>query len=172
MHATVRPAHHDDMEAVTQIYAHYVATSVATFEENPPDVHRWRAKLDALREHGLPFLVAGPPGRVDGYALADLWRERPGYRHTVQDSIYLAPGRTGQGLGRALLEELLARCAQAGMRQVVAVIADTGDPGSHRLHLRAGFTEAGLLKAVGRKHGRWVDTLLMQRALAPPQSRP
>ncbi len=106
-------------------------------------------------------------GQVAGYAYAGPFRPKPAYRHTVEDSIYLAPGSTGRGLGRALLAALLAGCAEAGARQVIAVIADTGETASAALHRRFGFTDAGLLRQVGHKHGRWVDTLLMQRDLSP-----
>lgn len=103
-----------------------------------------------------------------GYACAAPWRPKPAYRHTAEDSIYLAPDRTGQGLGSALLRPLSAACARAGVRELIAVIADdTGGDASVALHRRHGFTEAGRLAAVGYKHGRWIDTLLMQRTLLP-----
>jgi phosphinothricin acetyltransferase len=104
-------------------------------------------------------------GAVAGYAYASPWRPKPAYRHTVEDTVYISPGLTGRGLGRALLEALLAGCEQAGARQVIAVIADTGSDASSALHRRCGFTDAGRLAAVGRKHGRWIDTVLMQREL-------
>ena len=114
---------------------------------------------------GLPFLVATMGGGVAGFAYASPWRPKPAYRYTVEDSVYLAPDRTGQGLGRALLGALLIRCAQADVRQVVAVIADSGDGASVALHRSFGFAHVGRLTAVGHKHGRWVDTVLMQRDL-------
>jgi phosphinothricin acetyltransferase len=104
----------------------------------------------------------GGGGSTTGYAYAAPWRPKPAYRHTVEDSVYLAPDRTGRGLGRRLLDALLTRCAQAGVRQVVAVIADTGDGASVALHRSFGFADVGRLTGVGRKHGRWVDTVLMQ----------
>jgi len=152
-----------DLAGVQRIFAHYVAASVATFEESPPTVAAWRRRLDALAGLRLPFLVARDGGEVTGYAYASPWRPKPAYRHTVEDSIYLDPGHTGRGLGRALLGALLAGCAAAGVRQVIAVIADTGDAASTALHDSFGFTPAGRLAAVGRKHGRWVDTVLLQR---------
>ncbi|GIH16272.1 GNAT family N-acetyltransferase [Rugosimonospora africana] len=161
----VRPAEPGDLGAVAGIYEHYVLGSVATFEEVPPGVADWRQRLDDLTGRGLPFLVATVGGEVAGYAYAGPWRPKPAYRHTVEDSIYLAPGRTGQGLGRALLGALLAGCPRAGVRQVVAVIADTGSDASAALHRSFGFTDAGRLVGVGYKHGRWVDTVLMQRDL-------
>jgi L-amino acid N-acyltransferase YncA len=143
-----------------------VTASVATFEEVPPAAADWRRRSGELAAAGLPFLVAeDDDGTVAGYAYASLWRPKPAYRHTVEDSVYISPGLTGRGLGRTLLEALLEACGQAGTRQVIAVIADTGSDASAALHRRCGFTEAGRLTAVGYKHGRWIDTLLMQREL-------
>jgi L-amino acid N-acyltransferase YncA len=161
----VRGADGEDLEQVAAIYAYYVATSVATFEEQAPPAGYWRERLDELTEQGLPFLVAESDGTVLGYAYASPWRSRPAYRYTVEDSVYVAPGRAGRGIGSALLQALLAACGTAGVRQVIAVIADTGSDASAALHRGHGFTEAGRLTGVGRKHGRWIDTLLMQRDL-------
>jgi phosphinothricin acetyltransferase len=104
---------------------------------------------------------------VCGFAYASPWRPKPAYRHTVEDTVYLSPGHTGRGIGSALLGTLLAGCAEAGARQVIAVIADTGSDASAALHRRFGFTQAGRLSGVGRKHGRWIDTVLMQKDLGP-----
>ena len=164
--ASISPATSADLADVARIYAHYVTDSVATFEENAPDVDFWQARLDDLAVRRLPFLVATVGGEVAGYAYATPWRPKPAYRHTVEDSIYLAPDRTGQGLGRALLGALLTSCAQTDTRQVIAVIADTGNDASVALHRAFGFTHAGRLKSVGHKHNRWIDTVLMQRTLA------
>jgi L-amino acid N-acyltransferase YncA len=146
-----------------------VRTSVVTFEVTPPTVEYWSRVRDDLAARGLPFLVcedAGEDaGQVAGYAYASQWRPKPAYQHTVESTIYLAPGRTGKGLGRQLLGALLRNCAQAGVEQVIAVIADSGNPASAALHRACGFTEAGLLRNVGRKHGRLIDTLLMQHDL-------
>jgi phosphinothricin acetyltransferase len=168
--ARIRPATVDDLGRVAGIFAHYVAAGVATFEERPPTLEDWRSRLADLSIAGLPLLVADHGGGAVGYAYASPWRPRPAYRHTVEDSVYLSPEWTGRGLGRRLLEALLAECARAGVRQVIAVIADTGDPASAALHRSCGFREAGRLTAVGYKHGRWIDTLLMQRDLGvlPP----
>ena len=162
---TVRAAVPADLQVVAAICAHYVTTTVTTFEEVPPTVADWRRRLDDLAGRNLPFLVAEADGTVCGYAYASPWRPKPAYRHTVEDTVYISPARTGLGLGRALLEALLAGCEQAGARQVIAVIADTGSDASAALHRRFGFTQAGLLSGVGRKHGRWIDTLLMQKEL-------
>jgi phosphinothricin acetyltransferase len=154
----VRPAIPADTEQVAAIFAHYVATSVATFEEVPPTAADWRRRLGELSRHNLPFLVAlevpgvqgghgghgaEAAGTVCGYAYASPWRPKPAYRYTVEDTVYIAPGHTGRGIGSALLAGLLTGCADAGARQVIAVIADTGSDASAALHRRFGFAEAG-----------------------------
>ena len=176
--ARIRPAEPNDLGVIAGIFAHYVTTSVATFEETPPTVSEWAKKLSGMSELGLPFLVVeaggrdgedsrgGGGARVAGYAYAVPWRPKPAYRHTVEDSVYLAPGWTGRGLGRLLLTTLLAHCARAGAREMIAVIADSGAGASVALHRACGFTDAGRLAGVGFKHGRWIDTLLLQRGLA------
>jgi L-amino acid N-acyltransferase YncA len=163
----VRPATAADLGAVAGILAFYVTNSVATLEEHPPDVPHWHQRLGDLTERELPFLVAEAGGTVAGYAYASPWRPKPAYRHTVEDSVYLAPGQRGRGLGRLLLESLLTGCCDAGVRQVIAVIADSGDPASVALHRACGFADAGRLSQVGYKHGRWIDTVLLQRELQP-----
>lgn len=163
--ASVRPAASADLNAIARIFAYYVSNSVATFEETPPTVETWRRRLDELTRGGLPFLVADVHDEVIGYAYASPWRPKPAYRHTVEDSVYVAPGSTGRGVGRLLLQAVLTRCADAGARQMIAVVADTGDPASAALHRALGFSEAGQLRHVGYKHGRWIDTLLLQREL-------
>jgi L-amino acid N-acyltransferase YncA len=159
---SLRAAEAGDLPVVAAIYAPYVERTVITFETEPPDADAWAARFDAVAARGLPFLVAEAAGAVVGYAYAGPWKERAAYRHTVEDAIYLAPGATGRGIGRALLDALLRACAEADVQQVVAVIADSGDPASTRLHARCGFREVGRLERVGFKHGRWVDTVLMQ----------
>jgi len=163
--SAVRAAVPADAERVAAIFAHYVTSSVATFEEVAPTADQWRQRLADRTARNLPFVVAEADGSVCGYAYASPWRPKPAYRYTVEDSVFLAPGRTGRGIGSALLGTLLAGCAAAGARQVIAVIADTGSDASAALHRRFGFTQAGLLAGVGRKHGRWIDTLLMQKNL-------
>ncbi|GAA3707772.1 GNAT family N-acetyltransferase [Nonomuraea antimicrobica] len=158
----VRALAETDLPAVADVYAHYVTTSVATFDETPPALGEWRAKAEGITGAGLPFLVAEADGEVAGYAYLSPYRPKAAYRHTFEDSIYLHPGHTGRGLGRLLLGELVARARETPARQLVAVIADSGDPASARLHAAYGFEEAGRLRAVGFKHGRWIDTLLLQ----------
>jgi len=161
----VRPASAADLGAVAEIFAHYVGTSVVTFEETPPTGADWREKLAHICALGLPFMVAEHEGELAGYCYATPWRPKPGYRYSAEDSVYLRPGKTGLGLGRLLLTELIDGCAGAGIRQIIAVIADTPDQASVGLHRACGFADAGRLTAVGYKHGRWIDTILMQRAL-------
>ncbi|MGW7480370.1 N-acetyltransferase family protein [Nonomuraea muscovyensis] len=161
----LRPVRDADLPGVAQIYAHYVETSVATFDETPPGVEEWRAKRAVIAGAGLPFLLVEDDGEVAGFAYAGPYRPKPAYRHTVEDTLYLAPGATGRGLGRVLLGEVIDRAARAGARQMVAVVADSGDPASLRLHTSFGFGEVGRLRSVGFKHGRWIDTVLLQRAL-------
>ncbi|GLW08043.1 N-acetyltransferase [Microtetraspora sp. NBRC 13810] len=162
----IRPAVPGDLAAVAEINAHYVTHTVATFDETPRTLADWRRWLADLGGHGLPFLVADLAGDVAGYAYAGPWRPKPAYRYTVEDTIYVAPGHVGRRLGTALLGALVTASAEAGMRRMVAVIADSGDDRSAALHRRFGFTEAGRLTRVGFKHGRWIDTLLMQRSLS------
>lgn len=161
----VRAAALADLAAIAEIFAWYAEHTTATFEESRRAEREWAELLVRLDGLGLPFLVAEAGGEIAGYAYASPWRAKPAYRHTVEDSVFVAPGRTGQGVGGLLLGRLLAACAGHGTRQMIAVIADTGEPQSAALHRAFGFTAAGRLAAVGYKHGRWIDTLLMQRAI-------
>ena len=162
---SVRDANEADLAAVCDIYAHFVATSPATFEEAAPNLatitERWRA----IRALDLPYLVAELDGGIRGYAYAAPYRARSAYRHTVEDSIYIDPDWQRHGIGSALLGRLIERCEALGYRQMVAVIGDTGNAPSISLHRRCGFEHSGTLKAVGYKFDRWVDSVLMQRPL-------
>jgi L-amino acid N-acyltransferase YncA len=163
----IRPSQPDDLAAICAIYAHHVRYGLATFEEEPPDVAELARRRAELLARGLPHLVAELDGAVAGYAYAGPYRPRPAYRHTVEDSVYLAPEHIGRGVGRALLTQLIDACTAAGYRQMIAVIGDSANAPSIGLHAALGFREVGLLRAVGFKLGRWVDTVLMQRALGP-----
>lgn len=171
---TVRPALVSDLSAVEPIYAHYVRNSLATFETTPPDAVWWLARFDAITSAGWPFLVAVEGDEVLGYAYVAQYRPRPAYARTVENSIYVEPGAAGRGVGTALLSALLASAAEAGAREVIAVVATEDTAASQALHARAGFVEAGRLRGVGFKLGRWSDTLLLQLSLprgrqpAPP----
>lgn len=160
--STIEEATESDAEGIAAVFAPYVTDSVVTFETTPPTADQWRAKI---RESTWPFLVLADEGEILGYALASPWRPKPAYRYSVETTIYLAPAATGRGHGRRLLDELVKRCGDAGARQAIAVIVDSGSPASRNLHRAAGFTDAGVLRRVGFKHDRWLDTLLMQREL-------
>lgn len=161
----IRDARPEDGEAISEVFAEYVRNSLVTFQDEPPASRDWCAKVRATAEAGWPFLVATLAGELVGYAYVGPWRPQPAYHHTVEDTIYLSPRHTGRGIGRRLLAELLRRAAAGGARQVIAVIADSGDPASAALHRQAGFDEVGRLRRVGFKHGKWIDTCLMQRDL-------
>ena len=162
---TIRRTIPDDLDDIGRIYAHHVQTGVATFELDAPDHREWQHRLQSVVDRGLPFLTATLDGRIAGYAYCGPWKTRPAYRHTVEDSIYLAPEAVGRGIGGLLLDELLIECTTAGVREVIAVIVDGDGAASLALHRNRGFVEAGRLTSVGYKHGRWLDTLLLQRSL-------
>jgi L-amino acid N-acyltransferase YncA len=162
---TVRPTSPDDLGAISDIYAHHVRTGVATFELTAPYPSEWLRRFDAVTGDGLPFLTATLDGEIVGYAHCAPWKTRPAYRHTVEDSVYIAPHAVGRGVGGRLLDALLADCASAGIREVIAVIVDADGAASLALHRNRGFVDAGRLRSVGFKHGRWLDTLLLQRGL-------
>lgn len=162
----VRDAADADLPAIQAIYAHHVLHGLASFEEVPPGVDELRSRLAAVRAAGLPYLVAEVDGVVAGYAYATLYRLRSAYRHTVEDSVYVAQGMAGQGIGAALLAALIARCEAGPWRQMLATIGQgDGNAGSIALHARMGFARIGALRSVGFKHGQWLDTVLMQRPL-------
>jgi L-amino acid N-acyltransferase YncA len=161
----VRAASEADMAAVRDIYAHYVLHSLATFEETAPTLGDMLARRGASTDLGLPYLVADARGEILGFAYAAAYRARPAYRFTIEDSVYVADGLRGQGIGAALLHELIARCEQGPWRQMVAVVGDSANSGSIALHKRFSFELVGTLRSVGFKFGRWVDTPILQRAL-------
>jgi L-amino acid N-acyltransferase YncA len=174
---TLRDAAAGDLPDIQAIYAHHVLHGLATFEESPPDLAEIAARHAAVTEKGLPWLVAVAGERVLGYAYAGPFRARSAYRFALEDSIYVAPDAAGKGLGRALLGELLRRCEAWGARQMIAVIGDSANAGSVGLHRALGFSYIGKMEAVGYKHGRWVDSVIMQKPLGdgmatlPPPGR-
>jgi phosphinothricin acetyltransferase len=155
-----------DMPAVTAIYAHHVRTGTGSFEEEPPDLEEMTARRGAVGARNLPWLVAETDGVVRGYCYAGPFRARSAFRFTVEDAVYVAHDAAGQGIGRALLGELVARCTAAGYREMIAVIGDSANEGSIRLHASLGFRHVGALTNVGFKFGRWLDCLFMQRGLS------
>lgn len=172
----VRDAGDDDVAAIQEIYAHYVLNSLASFEEQVPEVDDIARRRAAITDRGMPYLVAEYDGRVRGFAYCAPFRDRSAYRYTVEDSIYVSPETPRRGLGRALLSTLITRAGGLGYRQMVAVIGDSQNRGSIGLHQSLGFREVGVLRSVGWKFGGWVDSVLMQRALPqggePPPGGP
>ena len=162
---SIRDAQPADMAAVQAIYAHHVLHGSASFEEVPPDVAEMSQRHAAVVSRGLPFLVAEWEQQVVGYCYASLYRPRPAYRYDIEDSVYLHTDARGRGLGTALLTELIRRCELGPWRQMIAVVADSGEPASMALHQRLGFVQVGTLNAVGYKFGRWIDTAFLQRPL-------
>lgn len=154
-----------DIAQIQAIYSHHVLHGAASFEEVPPDLAEMTARLAALKAKHMPYIAAVEGDRVLGYAYAGPYRPRVAYRYTVEDSIYLAPDAAGRGLGRLLLSEIVARCTALGMRQMIAIIGDSANAASIGLHRALGFAPIGTFPAVGFKFGRWVDSVLMQRAL-------
>jgi L-amino acid N-acyltransferase YncA len=165
MSVIIRPAAASDMDAIAHIYAHHVNHGTGTFETEPPDRSEIRRRWTEVTARGLPWLVADESGEVVGYAYAGPYRPRPAYRHTVEDSIYVRADRLGSGVGRLLMPALISAAQERGMRQMIAVIGDSGNHASIHLHHNFGFKDAGLLKDVGFKFGRWLDTVFMQRSL-------
>ncbi len=161
----VRLAIEADMPAIQEIYAHYVRSTTASFEEEPPTVAEMTARWQRIQARGLPYLVATKGKRVVGYAYAGPFRERSGYRYTIEDSVYVIPDYLGRNVGNALLSELVERCTELGFRQMIAVIGDSTNAASLALHSRHGFFVVGALSSTCFKFGRWVDAVLMQRIL-------
>ena len=168
----VRPSIEADISAITAIYAHAVGHGTASFEVEPPDEAEMARRRQAVLAGGYPYLVAEIDGTLAGYAYAGAYRPRPAYRFTVEDSIYVALDRQGSGVGRALLVALIEACEALGFRQMVAVIGDSASQGSICLHESLGFRPVGVLEAIGFKHGRWLDVVLMQRALGEGAGTP
>ena len=172
MHPAIRAAIPADIAAVTAIYRPAVLTGTASFELEPPDQAEMARRRQAVTQAGLPWLSAERDGALLGYAYAGTFRPRPAYRFCVENSIYVDPRARGQGVGGWLLAELIARCEAWGARQMVAVIGDSANTASIKLHARLGFRAAGQVDHVGWKFGRWLDVVFMQRALGPGATAP
>ncbi|MCC6587265.1 MAG: N-acetyltransferase [Bryobacterales bacterium] len=173
MHTTrCRSSRESDIRAIHQIYSHYVRHSLATFETEPPDEEEIRRRRTEVTGKGLPHIVAEIGGTVVGYAYAAPYRSRTAYRYTVEDSIYIHPSYVRRGLGRLLLAEIIRACEHSGHRQMVAIIGDSANRASVGLHAGMGFEQVGVLRCVGLKFGRWVDTVIMQRQLGDGGNTP
>ncbi|HYG46160.1 MAG TPA: GNAT family N-acetyltransferase [Bordetella sp.] len=162
---TVRDSTVADMPAIQAIYAHHVLHGTASFELEPPTLDDMRSRREAVLAQHMPYLVAELNGELVGYAYCTPYRPRPAYRHTVEDSVYVKPGKAGHGIGGRLLAALVERCTAGGWRQMLAVVGDSRNAASLALHASQGFHPAGTLRSVGHKFGQWRDTVLMQRAL-------
>ena len=173
----IRDSRDEDLAEIHAIYAHHVLNGLASFEEAPPTVAELAGRRASVLGLGLPYLVAEIEGRLVGYAYATRYRARSAYRYSLEDSVYVRDGCGGQGVGVALLAELIRRCEAGPWRQMVAVIGDSANEASIALHRKLGFRAVGTLDAVGFKFGRWVDSVLMQRPLGQgdhllPESKP
>jgi L-amino acid N-acyltransferase YncA len=174
---SLRAAERSDVPDIARIYAEQVASGTASFEYEAPSVAEMQRRYDAIIASGYPYFVAeNGDGVVVGYSFANAYRARPGYRYTVEDSVYVAPAAGGQGTGRALLSRLIEACTERGDRLMVAVIGDVGNASSMALHRALGFVEVGRMPGVGWKFGRWIESVLMQRSLGAgvtcPPTRP
>jgi L-amino acid N-acyltransferase YncA len=161
----IRAATSSDVAAITDIYAHHVLHGTGSFEIDPPDANEMTRRMADVLSRGLPYLVAESDGVILGYAYAALYRTRIAYRFTLEDSVYVHPGQGGRGVGAALLAELIRACKAWGCRQLVAVIGDSQNIGSIRVHEKLGFQHSGVLRDVGFKFDRWLDTVFMQLPL-------
>ena len=161
----IRPSTEGDLNTITHIYSHHVRHSSATFEVEPPDEDEMATRRSTILALAMPYLVAEQDAVVLGYAYASPYRPRPAYRFTVEDSVYVDPEQLGRGIGRALLAALIEDCKQGPWRQMIAVIGDSANEASIRLHQHFGFRTVGTLFEVGFKFDRWLDTVLMQREL-------
>jgi phosphinothricin acetyltransferase len=170
---TIRPSHDGDLPAIARIYGHHVLHGTGTFETTPPTEAEMATRRADVLGKGLPWLVVeGDDGQVLGFAYGNWFKPRPAYRFSVEDSIYLAPEAAGQGLGRALLAELLAALERGGIRKVMAVIGDSANAGSIGVHRALGFEHVGTVKSCGWKFNRWLDIVLMEKTLGAGDSTP
>ena len=165
MSPTLRPATLADIPAITAIYAHAVRHGTASFELEPPTEAEMTRRMQAILDGNFPYLAAEVDGKLAGYAYASLYRTRPAYRFTVENSVYVAADMHRRGVGKALLQRLIEECTARGYRQMIAVIGDSDQAASIGVHKACGFEPAGNLKSIGWKFGKWLDTPLMQRAL-------
>jgi L-amino acid N-acyltransferase YncA len=168
----IRPSLTQDIAAITAIYTHHVLTGTGTFEIEPPSASDMESRRADVLAKGLPYLVAVDGDVILGFAYCNWFKPRPAYRFSAEDSIYLAPGHLGKGIGRALLAELAAQAERVGVRKLIAVIGDSANSGSIALHRSLGFSDAGILKSCGWKFDQWLDVVLMEKALGAGDSQP
>jgi L-amino acid N-acyltransferase YncA len=161
----IRPAAASDVESIAAIYGGYVRTHLATFELEAPSHDEMASRMNAIQASGIPYLAGEIEGEVVGYCYASPFRPRPAYRFTLETSIYIAPQQVGIGIGRQLLQHLVAACDEAGYRELIAAIGDSSNERSIRVHRSAGYQHVGTYRNVGFKFDRWVDVVLMQRSL-------
>ncbi|MCU1420615.1 MAG: phosphinothricin acetyltransferase [Microbacteriaceae bacterium] len=163
---TIRPAVEQDLPDIREIYNHYVANSTVTFDEKAMTLKAWRTKFAHIQKAKMPILVAeSANGSILGFAYVYPWKEKAAYRFTVEDSIYLGPASTGKGLGKVLMAALIDAAKAAGIKEIIAVIADQGADASIAMHRSFGFKEVGRMGKVGYKFERWLGTVMMQKSL-------
>lgn len=162
---TIRPSTDQDIPAITAIYAHHVLNGTGTFETVPPTVDDMKARRADVLAKDLPYLVAEEDGRILGFAYCNWFKPRPAYRYSAEDSIYMADGERGRGAGKQLLTALAQQAEAAGVRKLIAVIGDSANQGSVRVHESIGFTHVGVLKSCGWKFNKWLDVVLMEKPL-------
>jgi phosphinothricin acetyltransferase len=168
----IRKAVETDMAQITEIYAHYVSKALASFEIVPPDQAEIKRRWQAVAEKDMPYLVAEIGDKIGGYAYASPFRSRPAYNSTVEDSVYVSPDFLGQGLGQSLLKALIEECTSLGLRQMIAVIGDSKNHPSIKLHEKCGFSQVGVMPSTGYKLDQWVDSVFMQRMLGEGDATP
>ena len=162
---TIRPSNDQDIPAIAAIYAHHVLNGTGTFETTPPTEQDMAARRADVLSKDLPYLVAEQDGRILGFAYCNWFKPRPAYRYSAEDSIYMADGERGRGAGKQLLTALAQEAEAAGVRKLIAVIGDSANLGSVRVHEAIGFTHVGVLKSCGWKFGKWLDVVLMEKPL-------
>ena len=167
---TIRPARDEDLASITAIYTHHVLHGTGTFETTPPSTEDMAARRADVLSKGLPYLVLADVDQVVGFAYCNWFKPRPAYRFSAEDSVYLAPDSNGKGWGRLLLTELATQAERVGVRKLIAVIGDSANTGSIGVHQSLGFTHVGVLRACGWKFGRWLDVVMMEKALGAADS--
>ena len=170
--SSIRPSQEADIAAITAIYAHHVETGTGTFETTAPTAADMTTRRADVLARQLPYLVMEDAGRVIGFAYCQWFKPRPAYRFSAEDSIYMAPDAAGRGAGKQLLAELMRQAEAAGVRKLIAVIGDSGNAGSIGVHRTLGFTHVGTIKSCGWKFGRWLDIVLMEKAVGAGDSTP